>query len=103
MEALNDIPNESLDFVYIDGNHHFKYVAEDICGWSKKVRKGGIISGHDYFYSGATACLNVCHVAYVVDAYTRAYNIKNWYILGRKKYVDGEKRDTWRSWMWFKE
>ena len=50
MEAVKDFEDESIDFVYIDGNHSFKYVAEDIWEWSKKVRKGGTISGHDYMF-----------------------------------------------------
>ncbi len=46
--ALKDFAPRSLDFVYIDGNHTFDYVTEDLNGWSKIVKKGGIISGHDY-------------------------------------------------------
>ena len=97
MEAAKDFENRSLDFVYIDGNHAFKYVAEDLCDWSKKVRKGGIISGHDYIYSKPTTF----HVHHVVDAYVEAFGIKNFWILGRKIYKEGERRDRWRSWMWF--
>lgn len=48
MEALSLIPDESLDFVYIDARHEYQYVKEDIEGWFKKVRVGGIVSGHDY-------------------------------------------------------
>jgi hypothetical protein len=44
-ELFND---ESLDFVYIDANHKYDYVKEDIELWYPKVRKGGILSGHDY-------------------------------------------------------
>jgi len=101
MEALKDFENKSLDFVYIDGNHHFKYITEDICEWTKKVRKGGVISGHDYYFF-ANTCLGG-HVPYVVQAYTRAYGIKNWYVLGRKEYRKAEKRDTYRSWLWLKK
>src|SRR2546430_464414 len=42
MEAAADIPDESLDFVYIDANHAYHYVKQDIREWTKKVRKGGI-------------------------------------------------------------
>jgi predicted O-methyltransferase YrrM len=49
MEAVKDFKDESLDFVFIDGNHQYSYVLEDITEWSKKVRSGGIVSGHDYF------------------------------------------------------
>ena len=48
MEVVDSFPDGSLDYVYIDGNHGFRYVAEDVVEWSKKVRKGGAISGHDY-------------------------------------------------------
>jgi hypothetical protein len=101
MEALKDFKDESLDFVYIDGNHHFKYITEDICEWTNKVRRGGVVSGHDYYFFANTRLGG--HVPYVVEAYTRAYGIKNWYVLGRKDYRKGEKRDTYRSWLWFKK
>lgn len=98
MDALADIPDGSLDAVYIDGNHSFKYVAEDICEWYKKVRPGGWICGHDYFYGNPKKM----HVRYVVDAYVEAHAIKNLWILGEKKAKPGEVRDDFRSWMFQK-
>jgi len=50
MGVIKDFVDNSLDFVYIDANHNFKYVLEDINKWSKKVRPGGIVSGHDYIW-----------------------------------------------------
>lgn len=47
-QAVNLFEDESLDFVYIDGNHAYNYVKQDIELWYPKVKKGGIISGHDY-------------------------------------------------------
>ena len=98
MEALEDFDDESIDFVYIDGNHGFMYVAEDIHQWSKKVRKGGVISGHDYITLGPPGYSDVKHV---IDAYTGRHRMK-WYVLGRKHPRKGEKRDKERSWFWFK-
>lgn len=46
-DAINIIPNE-LDFVYIDGNHDYEYVKEDINIWYSKVKEGGIIGGNDF-------------------------------------------------------
>jgi hypothetical protein len=37
-----------LDFVYIDGNHSYENVLEDIVGYFPKLAKGGVIGGHDY-------------------------------------------------------
>ena len=47
VEASSDVP-DNLDFVYIDGEHSYEGVFNDLCTWFKKVRMGGIISGHDY-------------------------------------------------------
>lgn len=37
----------SLDFVYLDGNHEPPYVLQDIELWWPKLRRGGILAGHD--------------------------------------------------------
>ncbi len=102
MEAVKDFADESLDFVYIDGNHQLKYVIEDLVEWSKKVKRGGVICGHDYIYTNPRTAAGICHVIYAVNAYTQAYKIRNWYLLGRKETRIGEKRDKWRSWMFVK-
>ena len=46
--AVKKFDDGSLDFVYIDGNHAYKFVKQDIELWSKKVKKGGLVGGHDY-------------------------------------------------------
>jgi hypothetical protein len=100
MDALKDIPDESLDFVYIDGNHMFKYVAEDMCEWWKKIRKGGAMTGHDYTDTPALGRRwEVIQVKFVVDGFTLANHISNWYVLGTEKKRHHEIRDRWRSWL----
>ena len=51
--AIDLFPDESLDFVYIDANHEYHCVLEDIELWFPKVKKGGVVSGHDYITSTA--------------------------------------------------
>lgn len=103
-DALWDFEDESLDFVYIDGNHDFRYVAFDIEEWSKKVRKGGVVSGHDYYCTDPKATNLVCHVGAAVDGYIKAFGIKDFYIFGRTKPLEEEaKNDRYLSWMWIKE
>ena len=80
IDAVKDFADRSLDFVYIDGNHDFYHCTTDICLWSKKVKVGGIIAGHDY--TRDTQKSTTCHVADVVDAYTRAMDIRPWFLLG---------------------
>ena len=95
MEAVKDFEDESIDFVYIDGNHGFKYFTEDLWEWSKKIKKGGIISGHDYRNDDIQAF--VCDVKHVLDGYIKAAKIPKWYILGK----EGEG-DRDRSWFFLK-
>jgi FkbM family methyltransferase len=37
-----------LDFVYIDAQHHYEAVKQDLALWLPKIRRGGILAGHDY-------------------------------------------------------
>jgi hypothetical protein len=48
VEASALFENESLDFVFIDGDHSYEAVRDDINAWYSKVRIGGIVSGDDY-------------------------------------------------------
>ena len=102
MEAVEDFADGSLDFVYIDANHEFRYIAEDLYEWTKKVKSGGIVAGHDYFFQKAGTGKDYWHIAHVLKAYIDAFGIPNWYLLGSKKALPGEKRDKWRSWMFVK-
>jgi len=47
-KAAKLIKDGTLDFVFIDANHAYDYIKEDIGIWLPKVKKGGVISGHDY-------------------------------------------------------
>jgi len=88
VEASHDIEDESLDFVYIDAMHDFDNVMLDILHWVPKVRKGGIVSGHDYepYYS--------CGVPKAVDSYCQAHNIAQYYIT---------PKDPPRSWFFSRQ
>lgn len=103
LDAVQEFEDESLDFVYIDGHHGFQHVVNDICEWSKKVKIGGIICGDDYIRPKRHYRNHTHHVIDVVNAFTRAYDIKPWFLLGTAEVVPGVKRDKVRNWMWVKE
>jgi hypothetical protein len=47
-KTASTIVGNDLGAVYIDANHEYASVVEDIALWRPKVRKGGILAGHDY-------------------------------------------------------
>lgn len=42
------LPDGSCDYVFIDGSHDYESVVADLKAWRPKVRRGGILAGHDY-------------------------------------------------------
>jgi len=48
VEASRQFVPQSIDVVYIDANHHYEYVKNDILHWLPIVKDGGVICGHDY-------------------------------------------------------
>jgi hypothetical protein len=97
MDAVKDFADRSLDFVYIDGNHNFQNVTNDICEWRKKVRVGGILSGHDYRKMKGGFPM---HVAEVVQGYTAAYHISPWFVFGSRVPNEENIHEESRSFMW---
>lgn len=91
MEAVKDFRDSELDFVFIDGNHHFDYVMSDIIEWSKKVCSGGIVSGHDYLHDEIDTI--PYHVVEATHAYASVHNINPWFLL---------KKDKNAGWLWVK-
>ncbi|QDU37477.1 hypothetical protein Mal4_17910 [Maioricimonas rarisocia] len=60
LEASSLFPDASLDFVFIDADHHYDAVKADVHAWWPKVRTGGLLSGHDYgVYGDATGAWGV--------------------------------------------
>jgi|TARA_R110000772_G_scaffold54733_1_gene124951 cephalosporin hydroxylase len=47
-DAVDMFEDESLDFVYIDGDHSYENVKRDIELYLPKIKKTGFIGGHDY-------------------------------------------------------
>jgi hypothetical protein len=47
-EAANSFTDLELDLVYIDGDHRYEAVKQDIMMWKSKIKFNGYISGHDY-------------------------------------------------------
>lgn len=50
--------DDSLDFVFIDAEHKYEFIIQDIKHWLTKVKKGGIIAGHDCGWEGVLKATN---------------------------------------------
>lgn len=68
------VPDDSLDFVYIDGLHDYDNVSLDIKLWYPKVRVGGVVSGHDYID------FPVLGVIQAVKEFVERHNIESYFI-----------------------
>lgn len=66
-DAVKLVQKESLGFVYIDGEHAHDWVMLDTILWARKVRSGGIVSGHDYDKPGVKS---------VVDHYVKVHGLE---------------------------
>ncbi len=47
-QAAANFQDSALDFVYIDALHQYEPVLQDMQAWFPKVKRGGILAGHDY-------------------------------------------------------
>jgi hypothetical protein len=99
MDAVKDFDDKSLDFVYIDANHGFRHVIDDIDSWLPKVKRGGIIYGHDFHKSIKRWSLQ--QVYYAVGSYAYANRLNPWFSLGVND-VNLLKGNGVQSWMWVK-
>lgn len=51
-DAAKEVPDNSLDFVYVDARHDYAGVKEDLEAWWPKLRVGGLLAGHDFVPDG---------------------------------------------------
>lgn len=67
-EALNDIPDDSLDFIFLDTYMTYEQAYNDVNEWYPKVKNGGLFMGHD---SSSSAIMKV-----ILD-FRKKYNINS--------------------------
>ena len=52
--ATTYFPDGFFDLVFIDANHKYEFAKQDILIWEPLLKRGGILTGHDY-YGGSDA------------------------------------------------
>lgn len=84
LEAVDRFEDGSLGFVFIDGDHRFDAVVQDLVRWAPKVREGGLVMLHDY------CSYERAGVMHAVDSYTHCHRIDPWFVT----------RDNWPTVFW---
>jgi len=85
-EGACQIADRTLDFAYIDAQHHYEAVREDLLAWYPKVRSGGVLGGHDYL-DGAIPS-GVYGVKRAVDDFAAARGVE----------IIVTREPVWKSW-----
>jgi hypothetical protein len=96
--AVFDFKDASLDFIFIDGDHTYEGVMNDLTLWWPKLKVGGIMSGHDYWDMEMDCGDNIIStfkVKSAVDDFAKEHNIK-------VQTVKEESLEDWYSWFFLK-
>lgn len=86
-EAADLYEDESLDFVWLDGDHSVEGMEKDVPAWLSKIKPGGYYGGHDY----APSSDNGVHPA--VSKYLKDYSLYQGHLF---------ESHTVQSWIWRK-
>ena len=70
--CVNTFEDEYFDFIYIDADHSYEGCKADLLNYWPKVKRGGILSGHDYFEAATTYKFGVIQA---VDEFRASNNI----------------------------
>lgn len=66
-----------LDWIYLDANHTFDAVYDDLQAWAKVIKPGGFICGHDYTENAEATKMNFG----VVKAVNRFCEREGWKVV----------------------
>lgn len=83
VDAANHIHDNSLDYIFIDGDHNYDPVLTDCRAYWNKVKSGGVFSGHDW---------NLDNVKRAVSKFREEHNITT-----EIKFTDNN------VWYWYKD
>jgi len=78
-----DLIEDELDFVYIDADHRYSHVKEDIENYYPKLKRGGVLAGHDF-------CARFLGVVKAVMEFSNSRNLElfadyhDWWIIKGK-------------------
>jgi hypothetical protein len=81
IELSNKFEDNSIDFLFIDTDHTYEHVSKELKAWYRKVKKGGIIAGHDYNSSGGGVVEAVDEFFYEEIALVQGSITTSWFVV----------------------
>lgn len=52
VKAAAVFDNASVDLLFIDSNHTYDHITRELRAWMPKMKRDGIVCGHDYYFAG---------------------------------------------------
>lgn len=98
VEAAPHFVDESLDFVYVDGDHRKEQVALDLELWWPKLKPGGVLAGHDYVTLNDPTGYPGIGVREAVDEFVQFRNVPGTY---EQLTVFVVREFTDQPWSWY--
>ena len=95
-EASTLYDYESLDFVFIDGSHDLSSVIRDIQNWLPKVKRDGILAGHDYGHTGVQLGVDG-FFGCIEEAKVVTHTDNSWWLVNKTFEVPPISRVGWES------
>ena len=81
VNASKQFPDEYFDFVYLDGNHQYEFVLEDLEAWYPKLKKYGVMCGDDFGHpSGCGVVKAVSEFAYKCNLLVFNEDTQFWFV-----------------------
>ena len=56
-EVADQLPNNSMDLIFIDADHSYESVKKDILAYTPKLKDNGLLTGHDIDYPGVNKAI----------------------------------------------
>ena len=73
---MDQFEDGSLDFIFIDASHQYPDVLKDIKLWSKKVKIGGYITGHDIDMDGVRQAVTESFEDYKITGHVNVWSVR---------------------------
>ncbi len=81
--TVREFPDEYFDFVFIDADHTYEGCKRDILDWYPKIKRGGVLCGHDYVHRRAPTSKGIITFGVIeaVDEWVVGNKIPNFFLL----------------------